>query len=111
MKHDDIVQGGVLTRDETRILSWSDDKTLRLWDAGWPKGNLLEVACAIRAHRRRQAAREVDLGRRRSGTLPTRGILNDARESRRVGEGCRATAAIDGGKFHVRCPAWDDQSW
>jgi hypothetical protein len=31
----------------TRILSWSDDGTLRLWGAAWPKGNLLEIACAI----------------------------------------------------------------
>ncbi|HEV3193112.1 MAG TPA: hypothetical protein VGY54_21540, partial [Polyangiaceae bacterium] len=47
MKHDGVVIGAVLTKDETRILSWSDDRTLRLWDAGWPKGNLLEVACAL----------------------------------------------------------------
>jgi hypothetical protein len=47
MKHDARVYGAVPTKDETRILSWSDDKTLRLWDAGWPKGNLLEVACAL----------------------------------------------------------------
>ena len=32
MKHDDLVNGAVLTKDETRILSWSDDHTLRLWD-------------------------------------------------------------------------------
>jgi hypothetical protein len=47
MKHDGSVNGAVLTKDETRILSWSEDKTLRLWDAGWPKGNLLEVVCAL----------------------------------------------------------------
>jgi len=47
MKHDNSVSGAVLTKDETRILSWSDDHTLRLWDAGWRKGNLLEVACAL----------------------------------------------------------------
>ena len=43
----DGVRGALLTKDETRILSWSDDYTLRLWDARWPKGNLLEVACAL----------------------------------------------------------------
>ena len=32
MKHDDSVFGARLTKDETRILSWSDDHTLRLWD-------------------------------------------------------------------------------
>jgi hypothetical protein len=47
MRHDDTVGGAVLTKDETHILSWSYDNTLRLWDAGWPKGNLLEVACAL----------------------------------------------------------------
>ncbi len=31
-RHDAPVRGALLTRDETRILSWSDDKTLRLWD-------------------------------------------------------------------------------
>jgi hypothetical protein len=47
MKHDFIVNGALLTKDEMRILSWSADKTVRLWDAGWPKGNLLEAACAL----------------------------------------------------------------
>jgi hypothetical protein len=37
----------VLTKDETRILSWSRDNTLRLWAATWPKGNLLEIACVL----------------------------------------------------------------
>jgi WD40 repeat protein len=30
--HDGPVYGAVLTKDETRILSWSNDHTLRLWD-------------------------------------------------------------------------------
>jgi WD40 repeat protein len=47
MKHGGSVRGALLTEDETRILSWSDDGTLRLWDATWPKGNLLQVACAL----------------------------------------------------------------
>jgi WD40 repeat protein len=47
MKHDNWVMGALLTNDETRILSWSRGHTLRLWDAGWPKGNLLEVTCAL----------------------------------------------------------------
>jgi hypothetical protein len=47
MKHDSTVWGAVLTKDERRILSWSDDHTLRLWDAGWPKGNLLELVCTL----------------------------------------------------------------
>jgi WD40 repeat protein len=47
MKHDGTVVGALLTQDERRILSWSGDHTLRLWDAGWPRGNLLEVACAL----------------------------------------------------------------
>ena len=32
MKHDDMPTGAVLTKDESRILSWSYDRTLRLWD-------------------------------------------------------------------------------
>jgi WD40 repeat protein len=47
MQHDNLVLGAILTRDESRILSWSDDKTLRLWDNRWPRGNLLEFACAV----------------------------------------------------------------
>src|SRR3712207_7657687 len=35
------------TKDESRILSWSEDGTLRLWNAGWPKGNIVKVACAL----------------------------------------------------------------
>jgi WD40 repeat protein len=30
--HDDTVNGAALTNDEKRILSWSKDNTLRLWD-------------------------------------------------------------------------------
>jgi WD40 repeat protein len=47
MKHDGSVNGALLTKNESRILSWSGDGTLRLWDAVWPKGNLLEIACAL----------------------------------------------------------------
>jgi hypothetical protein len=48
MKHDDRVSGAVFSKDESRILSWSDDKTLRLWGAGWPRDpNLLEIACSL----------------------------------------------------------------
>jgi len=32
MKHNSSVDGAVLTKDETRILSWSGDHTVRLWD-------------------------------------------------------------------------------
>jgi hypothetical protein len=47
MKHNDLMEVALLTKDETRILSWSSDHTLRLWDAGWPKGNLLASACTL----------------------------------------------------------------
>ena len=33
MKHEGSVNGALFSRDESRILSWSGDKTLRLWDA------------------------------------------------------------------------------
>jgi hypothetical protein len=33
MRHDSAVDGALLTKDGRRILSWSDDSTLRLWDA------------------------------------------------------------------------------
>ena len=32
MKHDGDVNGALFNHDETRILSWSDDKTVRLWN-------------------------------------------------------------------------------
>jgi WD40 repeat protein len=37
MKHEGAVSGALLTKDETRILSWSEDKTLRIWDAATGK--------------------------------------------------------------------------
>ena len=34
--------------DETRILTWSDDGTARLWDIyRLPRGHLIEVACGM----------------------------------------------------------------
>jgi len=33
MRHDDGVVGAILTKADGRILSWSADNTLRLWDA------------------------------------------------------------------------------
>ena len=33
MQHEGSVNGALFSRDESRILSWSEDKTLRLWDA------------------------------------------------------------------------------
>ena len=33
LTHDDSVSGAVFSKDETRILTWSDDKTARLWNA------------------------------------------------------------------------------
>ena len=33
MKHDGPVLGAVFDKAEARILSWSNDKTVRLWDA------------------------------------------------------------------------------
>jgi hypothetical protein len=45
MTHDDEVLGALLSRDETGILSWSIDKTVRLWDGSWHGRNLLEIAC------------------------------------------------------------------
>jgi WD40 repeat protein len=45
MTHDGLVWGARLSRDETRILSWSEDNTVRLWDVSWRGLNLLEIAC------------------------------------------------------------------
>jgi WD40 repeat protein len=47
MRHDGEVTGALWSGDGARILSWSSDNTLRLWDAKWPKGSILEVACAL----------------------------------------------------------------
>jgi WD40 repeat protein len=32
MRHDIFVYGAVFSKDEKRILSWSEDRTIRLWD-------------------------------------------------------------------------------
>ena len=44
------VYGAVFNRDESRILTWSDDKTARLWDAGTgqPLGPALQHEDAVR---------------------------------------------------------------
>ncbi len=34
MKHKKSVNGAVFSRDESRILTWSDDGTARLWEVG-----------------------------------------------------------------------------
>ncbi|XCN71832.1 MAG: hypothetical protein Q3M24_16170 [Candidatus Electrothrix aestuarii] len=33
LKHESTVMGAVFNKDETRILTWSDDSTARIWDA------------------------------------------------------------------------------
>jgi WD40 repeat protein len=47
MRHEGPVSGALLTKNEDRILSWSEDKPLRLWDMRWPQGNLLGLTCAL----------------------------------------------------------------
>ena len=44
LQHEDSVLGAVFNRDESRILTWSADKTARLWDArtGQPLGPALQ---------------------------------------------------------------------
>lgn len=37
MEHDELVDGAVFSKDETKILSWSPDKTVRLWNASTGK--------------------------------------------------------------------------
>jgi WD40 repeat protein len=54
MRHDDSVNGALLTRDGTRIVSWSYDNTLRLWDV--PSGN--QIGPAMR-HGRSAGSRAV----------------------------------------------------
>jgi hypothetical protein len=48
MKHDDTVLGAVFDKAEARILSWSSDKTVRLWDVlRLGPGHHVEVACRL----------------------------------------------------------------
>jgi WD40 repeat protein len=39
-KHDRPVVGAVFTRDESRVLAWSDDGAVKLWDAALVDENL-----------------------------------------------------------------------
>jgi hypothetical protein len=39
------VEGAIYSPDGKRILSWSADNALRLWDASWQGDNLFEIAC------------------------------------------------------------------
>ena len=45
MKHEDVVYGALFAPDGRRILSWSKDESLKLWDASWRGDNLFEIAC------------------------------------------------------------------
>jgi WD40 repeat protein len=45
MKHEGAVNGAQFDKDGRRILSWSLDKTIRLWDVSWQGDDLFEIAC------------------------------------------------------------------
>jgi hypothetical protein len=45
MKHETAVEGALFVPGELRILAWSLDKRLRLWDVSWRGDNLFEIAC------------------------------------------------------------------
>ena len=45
LRHEDRVRGAVYSPDGKRILSWSSDKTLRLWDVSWQGDDCFEIAC------------------------------------------------------------------
>ena len=45
MKHEAAVNGALFAANGRRILSWSDDRTSRLWDVCWRGDNLFEIAC------------------------------------------------------------------
>ena len=46
--HEDQVHSAAFSPDGSRIVTASDDKTARVWDvSGIPKGNILQVACAL----------------------------------------------------------------
>jgi WD40 repeat protein len=47
MRHQDIVIGAILNRLGDRVLSWSQDNTLRQWEVPWQGKNLLEIACNL----------------------------------------------------------------
>jgi hypothetical protein len=50
MKHADEVGGALFAQADARILSWSVDGTIRIWDiARLVHGNLVEVACRLLA--------------------------------------------------------------
>jgi len=50
MKQEGGIRGALLTKDQRRILSWGPHE-LRLWDVSLPRGNLLEIGCALLAER------------------------------------------------------------
>lgn len=45
MKHEALVAGATYSPDGRGILSWSWDRTLRLWDNSWKDGDLFQIAC------------------------------------------------------------------
>ena len=50
MKHDSAVNGALFDQAQARILSWSEDGTVRLWNiARLMDGNLVEVGCRLLA--------------------------------------------------------------
>lgn len=50
MKHDGPVYGALFDKADARILSWSQDGTVRFWDiARLMQGNFIEVGCRLLA--------------------------------------------------------------
>jgi WD40 repeat protein len=48
LRHGHAVLGAAFNGDESRILTWSDDGTARLWDIPrLPHGHLIDVACGM----------------------------------------------------------------
>ena len=45
MRHEGEVRGAGYSPDGNRILSWSEDQTLRLWDVSWRGDDLFEIVC------------------------------------------------------------------
>jgi hypothetical protein len=110
MMHEGAVNGALFNRDGSRILSWSDDNTLRLWDAttGAPIGRAMKHEGPVRGAQFNRDGSRI-LSRSSDNTLR----LWDAATGAPIGPAMKHEGPIRGSQFNQdgsRILSWSDDT-